>query len=113
VISGTDSFSYYVTDGESNSNTVTVDVNVEPKTLVANPVTFKVIQGSEFTFSDQDVLANVTNPSQAPLTLTVSPPAYGSLAQDAYGNYYYTPLSGYNTDPFTYTVSNGVETEQG
>ncbi|MEM6752118.1 MAG: Ig-like domain-containing protein [Cyanobacteria bacterium P01_C01_bin.38] len=114
--SGTDSFSYTVSDGEFTSAPATVQINVVPGnntspvaqndiyTTAANqPLNVDVASG---------VLANDTDAEGDRLNATVvDNPTNGSYTFTSDGSFIYTPLEGFNgTDSFTYTVSDGILT---
>ena len=108
--SGTDSFSYMANDGVSNSNiiTVTIDVavgEVENEPPLANtdfPATV------EDTAVDINIVFNDIGPDGAidPATvLVIAPPTDGSVVVNPDGTVTYTPDPGFiGTDTFTYTV---------
>ncbi|MEZ6120177.1 MAG: tandem-95 repeat protein [Pirellulaceae bacterium] len=104
---GSDQFSYYVTDGVQNSETVTVDITV---TSVADAPTAgndqaTVLEDSSVTVP---VTANDVDPDGALDVTTVqitTPPANGSVVVNANGSVEYTPDANFfGTDTFSYTV---------
>ena len=111
--SGTDSFTYRVTDGVllSNVATVTILVNAPPvavndaySTFMSTPLVVNALNGVLHNDSDpaggtiRVVIASVTAPSHG----IVVPTASGD------GSFVYTPVAGYvGIDTFTYRVNNG------
>ncbi|MFC3144280.1 cadherin-like domain-containing protein, partial [Psychromarinibacter halotolerans] len=65
------------------------------------------------TFSAEDLLANDTDPDGDPLTVvSVGTPSNGALVDNGDGTFTYTPDTGFvGTDSFTYTVSDGDNTD--
>ena len=105
---GTDRFTYTISDGRGGSATATVVVTVSPppnrppvaiddaaSTTPATPVTI-------------NVLANDSDPDGDPLSITaVTPPAAGTATING-STIVYAPLRGFvGTDRFTYTISDG------
>jgi hypothetical protein len=113
---GVDTFEYTITDsGQTDTAIVTVTVNSPPNavddadtTSPATPVTI-------------NVLANDTDPENDPLTLTgLTQPANGTVAVDnnatpedpSDDQLVYTPNLGFAAlDTFTYTISDGIDTD--
>ncbi|MGY0195696.1 tandem-95 repeat protein [Leptothrix sp. BB-4] len=105
--SGTDTFSYVVSDGKGGSSTYTVEVEVgavndaptaADKELKATEDV--VLKGSLPTATDVDG-DDVTYKLATSAT-------HGAVSVDADGSYVYTPNANFNgTDTFTYTVSDG------
>ncbi|MEL6828598.1 MAG: cadherin-like domain-containing protein, partial [Pseudomonadota bacterium] len=60
-----------------------------------------------------DLLGNDTDPDGDPLSIsTYSQPANGALVENGDGTYIYTPNAGFSgTDSFTYTVTDGAESD--
>jgi hypothetical protein len=105
---GSDQFSYTISDGNGGIDSATVYVTVTPSNdpPVANDDSANVLEDSG---SNQiDVLANDNDADGDNLTITsVTIPSHGSASTD--GSYvYYTPDANYNgADQFNYTVSDG------
>ncbi|EIJ35583.1 Ig-like domain-containing protein [Thiothrix nivea] len=105
--SGTDSFTYVITDPAGNQSTATVTVTVNPAnpnvTPVANNDSAVTTSGSPVTV---DVLANDTDPNGDPLSIAgFGQGNNGSVTQNG-NNLVYTPAAGFTgTDSFTYTVT--------
>jgi CshA-type fibril repeat protein/VCBS repeat-containing protein len=105
---GTDSFTYTVSDGQGGTATATVTVTVTAvnQDPVANNDTATTTQNTAVTIP---VLANDSDPDGDPLSIdSVTQPANGTVTIDPDGTITYTPDEGYTgTDSFTYTVSDG------
>ncbi|WP_136635757.1 Ig-like domain-containing protein [Pseudooceanicola onchidii] len=105
---GTETFTYTVTDPDGLTDTATVTVKVEDPTGGAqDPVAGDdMAETDEDTAVTIDVLANDTDPQNDPLTITdVTDPANGSVAV-VDGKLVYTPDQDFNgTDTITYTVT--------
>ena len=98
--SGTDSFTYQVTNPDGSQGTATVSISVTPKaandalTMVANAVGNGMVSGN-------DVYAIGAAFSKT------SGPSHGSVTLAADGNYNYTPTAGYSgPDSFAYLITN-------
>ncbi len=105
---GTDSFAYRVSDGQAQSNIVTVSLTV----MAVNDAPVAVADSastSEDTAVDIAVLANDSDVESGTLTPTVvTGPAHGTVTLNPNGTFHYTPTANYNgTDSFTYRVSDG------
>ena len=111
---GTDSFSYTVSDGQGGTAVGTVNITVSP--LNDAPV---AVDDSVTTDEDTPVRGNVLTNDTDPdgketiqSASVVTGPANGTLEFDgATGEFTYTPNPDYNgTDSFTYTVTDGTLT---
>ena len=108
--SGTDAFTYVISDGKGATSTaiVTVTVNAPPNSApVANSDVATVSENGSVTIA---VRSNDTDPNGDQLTVTgVTQGASGSVVIDAVtGNPIYTPNAGFTgTDAFTYTINDG------
>jgi subtilisin-like proprotein convertase family protein len=106
--SGTDSFSYRVSDGQGGSTVASVTVTV-------NPVNDTPVAGDDSAATDQAtavviaVLANDSDIDGDALTVTgAGNGAHGTTAVNADGTITYTPNAGFaGEDSFTYTISDG------
>jgi len=101
---GVDTFTYTITDGWGQNATATVTITVPPDPPpVARPDSFTIDYNTSATF---DVLANDSDPTNDPMSITaVGQPAHGT-AVIANGKIAYTPTHGYSgADSFTYTVA--------
>lgn len=108
---GSDSFTYLVNDGLSNSNIATVDlqitpVNDEPKAVNDS---YSVVSGANLIVSAPGVLANDSDVEGQPLSATiVTSPSSGSVTMNANGSFNYVPNPGFSgTDSFTYQANDG------
>ena len=111
--SGTDSFTYTVSDGTVESDAVTVSLTIEevldPPTAVAD--SYQVSEDSTLTITAASgLLANDTDPDSDSLTVSVSDsPANGTLTLNSNGSFTYVPDADfYGTDTFTYVASDGT-----
>ncbi|MFG5777345.1 midcut-by-XrtH protein [Comamonas sp. J-3] len=110
--SGTDSFSYTITDGKGLTATASVNVTVNAAPVVntapiANDDTAVVTENSSVTIA---VRANDTDADGDALTVVgVTQGANGSVVTDSVtGNPIYSPNSGFSgTDYFSYTIDDG------
>lgn len=109
--SGTDTFTYRVTDGAlwSSPATVTITVTDAPSPPVANDDTATTSEETPVTIN---VLGNDTDPDTETLTLqSITQPANGT-AVIVSGQVRYTPDEDFaGTDTFTYTISDGTATD--
>ena len=104
--SGTDSFTYTVTDADSGESlTQTVNITIDPVTdLTAVDDT---VSGDEDTVISGDVSLNDITISGGPLAFALATsPANGSVTVNTNGTFDYTPNLNFNgSDSFTYTVT--------
>ncbi|NQE34158.1 Ig-like domain-containing protein [Microcoleus asticus] len=107
--SGTDTFTYTVSDGIVNSTPATVTVNVNNNPPTANSDSYTTAFNSSLNVTGLGVLINDTDPENDPLTaILVTNPATGSIALNANGSFTYTPNAGFaGTDSFTYKANDG------
>ncbi len=110
---GSDSFTYQASDGVRLSAPATVNITVTPVNdpPVAQNDSYTGLPGAALSVSAaQGVLANDSDPENAPLTLTqLSAPGSGVLNLAADGSFSYVPNAGFTgTDSFTYRVSDGT-----
>ena len=105
--SGTDTFSYTITDKDGQTSTATVTVMVAAVNDAPMAVPDQAVAGGQPI--DINVLANDRDPDGDPLTVTsVTPPTSGTVTINPDGTLHYTPAPGYvGTVTFTYTVSDG------
>lgn len=106
--SGSDSFSYTVSDGKGGSDTATV-------TITINPVNDVPVASDDSATTDEDtavnidVLGNDSDPDGDSLSIdSVSTPSNGEAAIETDNTITYTPNNGFSgNDSFNYTVSDG------
>ncbi len=104
--SGSDSFTYTVSDGKGGTAVGTVDVTV-------NPVNDDPLAQDDTAATEQDtpvvidVLANDSDVEGEPLNVTsITQPANGSVVNNGDGTVTYTPGAGWSgTDSFSYTIA--------
>lgn len=106
--SGTDSFTYTVSDGRGGTDTATVTVVVEPSNDDPEPADDEV-GVTEDVATIVDVLANDVDPDGGELTVTaVEEPDHGTATIRPGEGVRYEPDPDFNgTDGFEYTVSDG------
>ena len=104
---GDDSFTYKANDGEANSNTATVYIDVLDPHPVANDDNYVAVQGIVLSVdANSGVLANDYSPGGLPNAILVSPPTNGSLTLNSNGSFEYTPNAGFiGDDIFTYKAN--------
>jgi VCBS repeat-containing protein len=111
---GTDSFTYFVTDGLLSSGTVTVTISVTAvnDAPVAENESYAINEDSPLSVSLPGVLANDSDVDGNLLSaVRVTGPAHGTLTLNASGSFLYVPTANYNgTDSFTYRASDGLLT---
>jgi VCBS repeat-containing protein len=111
--SGSDSFTYTVSDGQGKTSTGKVTVTVTPVNdpPVANPDSTTTFEESPATRIP--IMANDRDPDGDTLDLSVTQPAHGTVVIDSIivngvKTVTYTPAPNYNgPDSFTYTISDG------
>jgi uncharacterized repeat protein (TIGR01451 family) len=103
---GTDTFSYTVTDPRGATSTAVVTVTVANADPISPNLTATTGAGAPVTV---DLLNGASDPDNQPVSISgVGPAAHGTVALDASGHATYTPDAGFTgTDTFTYTVSDG------
>jgi hypothetical protein len=112
--SGADSFTYFVSDGTTNSaSAATVSITVGgpiDHAPVANNDSYSTSFNTALTIAASGVLANDTDQDGNSLTVSsVSNPGHGTLQAFANGSFAYTPNSGYSgPDSFTYFANDGT-----
>ena len=109
---GTDTFTYYVTDGSLNSSeiTVTITVNSVNDAPVAQEDAYTATEDNTLTIdADNGVLANDTDVDSDTLEVVlVDGPANGTLTLNDDGSFSYEPDENFNgTDTFTYYTTDG------
>ena len=108
---GTDTFAYRASDGQSNSAAAIVTITVTPDhPPVANNDAYTMLQNTALAVAAPGVLSNDTDADGNSLTaVLVSGPAYGSLTLTNNGGFSYTPTAGFaGTDSFTYKANDGL-----
>ncbi|WP_241005410.1 ThuA domain-containing protein [Nocardioides sp. zg-1228] len=118
--SGTDTFTYRVSDriaSSSAATTVTITVRkaeVPPvnRAPVGQPDAFNAVEGAPLVLPAPGVLGNDTDADGDSLSATgLTQPANGTVVLGADGSFTYTPRAAYSgTDLFTYRASDGTAT---
>ncbi len=112
--SGTDTFTYTVNDGYTDSAEATVTITVNPvnDAPVVVDDSYSVVTNEQLVVSaTSGVLANDSDADGDSLTVTlVTGPAHGTLLVSGDGSFQFTPETDYEgSDSFTYTVNDGTE----
>lgn len=109
AFSGTDSFTYTISDGRGGSDTATVNVTVVNHPPVANADTYTVNQDTLLNPAAPGVLANDSDADSDPLTANlVTSATHGTLALASNGSFTYTGNAHFTgTDSFTYRANDG------
>ncbi|MBA4192437.1 MAG: hypothetical protein C0467_31095, partial [Planctomycetaceae bacterium] len=110
---GTDSFTYYVTDGTVASAVATATILVTNQAPTATTLTYSVLHDQTLLVgATKGLRSGVADADQDPLTLAVlTQPTNGTLAWNADGSFQYTPNAHFaGTETLTYAVSDGALT---
>jgi VCBS repeat-containing protein len=109
--SGTDSFTFRVSDGVLDSDTATVNVTITPVNDAPTAVgdVYGTNEDTTLNIPAPGVLSGDSDMEGDPLTAILAVvPAHGSLTLNANGSFAYTPnLNFYGTDSFTYKANDG------
>jgi VCBS repeat-containing protein len=110
--SGSDVFTYTVSDGNGGTDTATVVINVTPvnDAPIASNDSYSVAEDGVLTVGGDGVLGNDSDVEGDGLTASlVSGPSNGTLTLNADGTFTYTPNANFNgTDSFTYVANDGL-----
>ena len=108
---GTDTCSYYMSDGSASGNS-TVSIVVTAVAPVANNYYFTLRAGQTLTtVATNGLLVNDSNLQGKLIATSFSQPAHGALTVSMDGSFSYTPNPGFTgTDTFYYYIGNGVLT---
>ena len=104
AFTGTDTFSYVVTDPRGGTAVGTVTVTVGSSAIAANGRTASTATNTPVAIN---LLSGVTDPGGHPVSVdSAGPAAHGTVSLDASGNATYTPTAGFaGADSYSYTVS--------
>jgi VCBS repeat-containing protein len=111
---GSDSFTIHLTDGDANSDTVTVSINVTGvPTIIANTVLLQTYMDEEVVFAPALLLANAMSQYSSNLQIySYAQPSHGVLSVDQQGNFHYLADWAYTgTDSISVTVTDGLNFE--
>lgn len=105
--SGTDTFTYQISDGSGGTATGTVTVTVGNAAPTAGAVTATTPYHTDATI---DVLSHASDPNAGDQLSVIgaTAPAHGTVVRNADGTITYSPVTGYSgPDSFDYTISDG------
>lgn len=109
---GSDSFTYVVSDGVCASNWATVRIHVLPPDAVpvANNDSYTLAKNTMFRTPAPGVLSNDSSPAGRPLSVfSFTPPAHGTAAVASDGSFSYTPVANFTgSDSFSYIATDGA-----
>ncbi|MCP9934861.1 cadherin-like domain-containing protein [Cyanobium sp. Candia 9D4] len=109
---GTDIFSYVVSDGAGGFTNATLAINVVngAPVFVADPA-ITIRPGQTATINGATLLGNDTDPNGDPLSISqffANTSQGGSVTNTAFNTFTYTPFAGFTgTDTFAYVISDG------
>jgi hypothetical protein len=105
---GTDSFSYFLTEGTETSEVATVTLNITNTNSTPVDDSYSGHHGQAIAL---DLLSNDISPDGDSLSLGIAQgPSHGYFYFDVYGPTHYVPYAGYaGTDSFTYFLFDGAE----
>lgn len=108
-----ESFTYHISLGTTNSNIATVTLNVLAPPPVATADSYTALQNTAMSIAaGAGVLANDTDPNNLTLTATAvteSTTAGGSVTFNTDGSFVYTPPTGFSgQDTFTYSITDNI-----
>ncbi len=107
--SGSDSFTYTISDGNGGSSIATIQVNVANVNDAPTAVNDTVTVNEDGTITTGNVLANDFDVDGDDVELVnYDQPEHGTLSYNNDGTFSYTPDANYNgSDSFSYTVTDG------
>ncbi|MBI2709271.1 MAG: tandem-95 repeat protein [Actinobacteria bacterium] len=106
--SGTDSFTYTLSDGAGSTDTATVSVTVRPPAPVAVNDTATGTYGQTLTVAAPGVLSNDSGTAVTAALSTAPAASAGSATVAADGSWTFTPAVGFvGTASFSYTITDG------
>ena len=108
---GTDTYTYEITDNNGGFDTATVTIDVTPinDPPVANDDLYSTSEDTPLTVPLPGLLGNDTDPENDTLTVTLNTqPANGTVTVNPDGSFTYTPnLNWTGTDTYTYEITDG------
>ena len=102
---GTDSFTYNVNNGKTNSNTATVTINLTNQAPITKNVNLNITHNTDYSGT-----LKATDADNDKLTYKIaSNTTHGTLISNSNGTYTYTPnINFVGTDSFTYVANDGI-----
>jgi VCBS repeat-containing protein len=108
---GTDTFTYRASDGQTDSNVsmVTITVTEINEAALAQNDAYETLAGAPLSVAAPGVLVNDTDANNDSLTVTlVTPPLFGTVTLNADGSFDYIPTVNFTgTDSFSYKANDG------
>jgi len=108
---GTDSFTFKANDGDLDSNTATVTININSvnDAPVAFDDSYSMLEDGTLEVDAPGILANDLDDGSSLTAILVDDVSHGELILNANGSFTYTPDAYFNgKDSFTYQASDGV-----
>lgn len=107
--SGTDTFTYTISDGNGHDATATVIITIAPPAVNHAPDAVEDAPSTNHTEAITiNVLANDTDPDGDTLTVTsITPPTFGTTTLNADGSVLFDPQGTIGSISFSYTISDG------
>ncbi|MDG2136723.1 MAG: retention module-containing protein, partial [Luminiphilus sp.] len=107
--SGSDQFTYTITDGNGNQDTATVQITVSEASNSPPDALNDAVATAFESAIDINVLANDSDPENDPLSvISNTQPSNGTVAINPDGTFTYSPNTGFSgSDVFEYTISDG------
>ena len=107
--SGSDQFTYTITDGNGNQDTATVQITVSEASNSPPDALNDAVATAFESAIDINVLANDSDPENDPLSvISNTQPSNGTVAINPDGTLTYSPNTGFSgSDVFEYTISDG------
>jgi len=108
---GSDSFTYYVTDGGNDSELATVNITVVAveDAPTVSPNFYATPEDTQLTVAAPGVLSDDYDADGQALSAVIGSASAGAVTLNADGSFVYTPVANFvGTDEFTYTATDGT-----